>query len=232
MRSAPASSRSSSGSRVIRVAGSGSPACGSSAVIFASAVASSTTRSSDSRDRSDVDAAAEARPAKTRKERRCSREWLMFSISRMRTETLKWLSSTRKPSAAVAPRCAARLRTETSRSVFIVAGSSRPPWTEGGLKQARAGSAAAYLSQGDLRAPLAIHGLRVRSYRRSPYGDSVDPDRRQADADRHGLAVLAAGAHTLVELQVVADPRHARERLRAVADQGRALHRRGDPPVL
>src|SRR5262249_48645587 len=149
----------------------------------------STTRSSDSRDRSDVDAAAEARPAKTRSDRRCSREWLMFSISRMRTETLKWLCSTRKPSAAVAPRCAARLSTETRRSVFIVAGSSRPAWTEGGLRQMRPGSARpTFLFACFGSALSACFGS--ASYRGPPDGDAVDADRRQADADRHGLPVL------------------------------------------
>ena len=39
--------------------------------------------------------AADARPAKTRSDSRCSREWLMFSISRIRTEALNRLSSTR-----------------------------------------------------------------------------------------------------------------------------------------
>ena len=39
-----------------------------------------------------------------------------------------------------------------------------------------------------------------------PTVSCVDADGRQADADGHALAVLAAGADALVELQVVADP--------------------------
>src|SRR5262249_57611226 len=94
------------------------------------------------------------------------------------------------------------------------------------------GCGGAYSSLGRFRPPPAISGPRARSYRRPPYRDAVDADRRQADAHRHGLAVLAAGAHTLVELQVVADAGDPRERLRAVADQGGALDRRRDLSVL
>ena len=117
--SAAASSRSRSGTRAISAPGSGSPACGSSAVILASAVASSTTRSRDSRERSEVEAAAEARPANTRSESRCSLEWWSVSISPIRTDVAKRRSSTRKPSAAVAPRWTARASTSTRRSSFI-----------------------------------------------------------------------------------------------------------------
>ncbi len=117
--SAASSSRSSAGTRSISVRGSGRPACGSSAVILASAVASSTTRSRDSRERSEVEAAADARPANTRSERRCSLEWLSVSISPIRTDVAKRRSSTRKPSAAVAPRSTARASTLTRSSSFI-----------------------------------------------------------------------------------------------------------------
>src|SRR5262245_20677553 len=96
----------------------------------------------------------------------------------------------------------------------------------------RAGSVAAHSSRADHGTLLAIFGPRASSYRRSSDGDAVDADRRQADAHRHGLAVLAAGAHALVELQVVADAGDPRERLRAVADQRGALDRRRDLSVL
>src|SRR5881628_758479 len=240
-RSSLLSSRSRSGTRSINAEGSGSPACGSSAVILASAVASSTTRSRDSRERSEVDAAADARPAKTRRARRCSREWLRVSISPIRTDAPKRLSSTRKPSAAVAPRCAARLSTETRRSVFIVAMSVSPAPTEGGLSQARPGSAAPASSvappanparsEGGLRKEL-VAPTRPASYGRSADGDAVDADRREPDAHRHGLAVLAARPNTLVELQVATDTRDAREGLGAVPDQRRPFDRRRDASVL
>src|SRR3982074_1612468 len=56
--------------------------------------------------------------------------------------------------------------------------------------------------------------------------ESFDPERRLADADGHALAVLATGSNTVVELQVVADHRDARQHVRTVADQGGALEGR------
>ena len=56
-------------------------------------------------------------------------------------------------------------------------------------------------------------------------GQAVDAQGRLADAHRHALAFLAAGADAGVELHVVADHGHARERIGAVADDGRALDR-------
>src|SRR5207248_8885210 len=53
---------------------------------------------------------------------------------------------------------------------------------------------------------------------------AVDAQRRLADAHRHALALLAAGPHARIELHVVADHRHARERVRPVAHDGGALH--------
>jgi hypothetical protein len=46
---------------------------------------------------------------------------------------------------------------------------------------------------------------------RSADGQSIDLERRLSHADRHALAVLAAGADAAVELQVVADHRDARQ---------------------
>src|SRR3954466_7867009 len=53
--------------------------------------------------------------------------------------------------------------------------------------------------------------------------EAVDAQCRLPDADRHALAFLAARAHSGVECHVVADHRHARQRIRPVADDGRAL---------
>src|ERR1700728_2402973 len=64
------------------------------------------------------------------------------------------------------------------------------------------------------------------------HGERIDAQRRLAHAHRHALAVLAAGADAIVELQVVADHGHARQHVRTVADQGRALQRRADAAVL
>ena len=56
--------------------------------------------------------------------------------------------------------------------------------------------------------------------------------RRLADADRHALAVLAAGADAVIEREVVADHRDAVQVGRPVADQHGALDRRADLAVL
>src|SRR3546814_2957246 len=53
-----------------------------------------------------------------------------------------------------------------------------------------------------------------------------------ADADRHALALLAAGADAVVELHVVADHLHLGHHIGAVADEGGALHRRAHLAVL
>src|SRR5687767_5689814 len=58
--------------------------------------------------------------------------------------------------------------------------------------------------------------------------EPVHAQGRLADPDRHALAILAAGADTVVELQIVADHRHLAHRVGTVADQGRALDRRAD----
>src|SRR5438445_1014731 len=197
-----ASARSRSGTPWIRSCGSGRPACGSSAVTFASEVASSTTRSRDSRERSDVEAAADARPAKTRSESRASRACVTVSRSPSRTTALKALSSFRYPSAAVAPLATARVRTLTRRSSFT--GSPR------------------------LRLRLAP----PRSYGRAADGQVVDADRRKPHTHRDRLALLAAGTHALVQLEVAPDAYDTRQRLGAVADQRRALDRRGHASVL
>jgi len=48
----------------------------------------------------------------------------------------------------------------------------------------------------------------------------------------HALPILAAGSNTVVELQVVADHRDARQHVRTIADQGRALEGRAHATVL
>src|SRR5262249_15534632 len=82
--------------------------------------------------------------------------------------------------------------------------------------------------------------LRERGYARCPEAsrggaadcEAVHPQGRLADADRHTLAVLAAGADPVVEAEVVADHRDLGQRVRAIADQGRALDRGTDFAVL
>ena len=60
----------------------------------------------------------------------------------------------------------------------------------------------------------------------------VHAQARLADADRHALAVLAAGADAGIEREVVADHADAMQVGRAVADQHGAFHRRADLAVL
>src|SRR6516165_8203637 len=62
--------------------------------------------------------------------------------------------------------------------------------------------------------------------------EAIDPERRLTDADRNALAVLAAGADAIVELQVVADHRDARQNVGTVPDERRALEWRADATVL
>ena len=52
-------------------------------------------------------------------------------------------------------------------------------------------------------------------------GQAIDFQRRLAHADRHVLAVLAAGAHTRVHFQIASDHRHFGQCIGAVADQRR-----------
>ena len=83
-----ASCRSSCGTDRASSEESGRPESSSGAVMRASDTASSTSRPSDSRDRSDVEAAATEWPTKTRSDRCCSREWVTVSTwpSRTRVE--------------------------------------------------------------------------------------------------------------------------------------------------
>src|SRR3954447_19647574 len=64
------------------------------------------------------------------------------------------------------------------------------------------------------------------------HGDAVHPQGRLADAHRHALAILAAGANAGVELEIVADHGDALEIGRPVADQHSALERRAKLAVL
>src|SRR5260370_5218878 len=52
---------------------------------------------------------------------------------------------------------------------------------------------------------------------------TIDFNCRDADADRNGLSIFAAGAHAFIEFQIVADHRNARQHIGSVADQGCAL---------
>src|SRR5699024_11580835 len=67
--------------------------------------------------------------------------------------------------------------------------------------------------------------------RRVPIGRPVDSASWLAPARGHALAFLAAYAHAGVEGKVVADHAHAREHVRAVADQRGALDRGTNPAV-
>src|SRR5262245_14017670 len=62
--------------------------------------------------------------------------------------------------------------------------------------------------------------------------EAADVESRLTDADRNTLSGLAARAHAFIELEIVADHFHARQRTRSVADQRRALDRRFDLAVL
>src|SRR5437763_8190703 len=68
--------------------------------------------------------------------------------------------------------------------------------------------------------------------RRATHREPVDAQRGLANADRHALAILAAGADARVEREVVADHRYARERIGPVADERGALHRIGELALL
>ena len=70
------------------------------------------------------------------------------------------------------------------------------------------------------------------SLARSSNRNALHPQRRLADADRHALAVLAAGADAGVEREIVADHGDPVQIGRPVADQDRALQRRADLAVL
>src|SRR5665213_2220834 len=63
-------------------------------------------------------------------------------------------------------------------------------------------------------------------------GDALHQQGRLADADRHALAVLAAGAHAGVELHIVADHLDALQIGRAVADQHGPLEWRAELAIV
>src|SRR6266487_5132061 len=62
--------------------------------------------------------------------------------------------------------------------------------------------------------------------------NALHPQRRLADADRHALAVLAAGADAGIEREIVADHGDAMQVGRPVADQHGALEGRAELAVL
>ena len=95
---------------------------------------------------------------------------------------------------------------------------ARPHRTRSHRRDARSRSLA--------RRSRAARARMQRSRVRAADGEAVDAERRETDADRDRLAVLAAGADALVELQVGADARDAGKDVGSVADQGGTLHRR------
>src|SRR3990170_7121240 len=64
------------------------------------------------------------------------------------------------------------------------------------------------------------------------HSEPVDLERRLSNTDGYTLAFLAAGAYAGVELQIVADHGDAGQHIRAIADEGRALHRPRDLALL
>src|SRR5689334_20315870 len=60
----------------------------------------------------------------------------------------------------------------------------------------------------------------------------IDPEGRLSYTDGNALAVLAAGADSIIELQIVPDHRDPREHIRTIADQRRALQRRADAALV
>src|SRR5690349_22259437 len=72
----------------------------------------------------------------------------------------------------------------------------------------------------------------LRSLACSSDRDLLHPQRRLADADRHALAVLATGADTGIERQIVADHGDSVQIGRPVADQHRALQRRAELAIF
>lgn len=83
--------------------------------------------------------------------------------------------------------------------------------------------------------PNEFHGRTAAAldlHPRTPYRQSIHLQGRLSHAHRHALPVLAAGADAGVEFEVVAHHADAGQDVRAVADQGGALDRAGDPAVL
>src|SRR3954468_816104 len=101
------------------------------------------------------------------------------------------------------------------------------------------GSAVATLARNEIASSVAgqrsnelagiAHGMLLA---RPAHGESVDPQRGLADADRHALPFLAAGADAFVELEVVADHADARQYIGPVADERGALDGRTELAVL
>ncbi len=63
------------------------------------------------------------------------------------------------------------------------------------------------------------------SFPGSSNSDCVEPDGRQADTDRDALPILAAGPDSTIEFEVVSDPTHPGQYVRAIADQRGSLDR-------
>src|SRR5690606_30037268 len=82
------------------------------------------------------------------------------------------------------------------------------------------------------RAYRKLMSIAIRLSARAADRDLVHAQRRLADADRHALTVLAAGADAGVEFEIVADHGDAMQVGRAVTDQHRAFQRRAEFAVL
>src|SRR6187551_2685629 len=67
---------------------------------------------------------------------------------------------------------------------------------------------------------------------RAAHRDAIHPQRWLPDADRHALAVLAAGADAWIERKVVTDHGNAVQICGSIANEHRAFDRCGDLAVL
>src|SRR5215472_587688 len=74
--------------------------------------------------------------------------------------------------------------------------------------------------------------LRRASRARAADGQAIHPQCRLADADRHALTVLAAGADTVIKPKILANHRDFGQRVRSVANQGGTFDRRPDFAVF
>jgi len=68
-----------------------------------------------------------------------------------------------------------------------------------------------------------LHEAAYILFRRAAYGETINFDGRNSNSDRDRLTVLAAGAYTFIEFQVITYHGDPSQHVRAVADQCCAL---------
>src|SRR5512134_3796806 len=106
------------------------------------------------------------------------------------------------------------------------AGSRSPA----GAAREAAGIDVSFLLESQLREQVTCTTCAALS--RTSDSESFDAKRRLANADRHALAVLAAGADAQVEFHVVADHLHSGQGVGTVADQRGSLDEGSDAAVF